>query len=92
MKEILKKISNYLKNLPTVYFIMAMVGATYLIIIPFRPLFYLYEEYIGEIGVAASMESGSLVTQIIVGSIVAPIIETLIKKIFLEAIDFKDIF
>lgn len=78
MRGILKKINNYFQVIPTLNFIIIMVVATYLILIPFMPLFTLYERYIGEMGAATSMESGSLVTKIIVGSIVGPIIETLI--------------
>lgn len=70
-----------------------MVAATYLILIPFIPLADLYEKYIGEMGSATSIEAGSLVTKIIVGSIVGPIIETLIFQYgIIEILSDKKIF
>lgn len=78
MREIFKKINNYLKGLSTIKFIIIMVLLTFLVIIPFLPLFYLYENYIGEMGGPVDLETGTLLFKVIHGSILAPIIETLI--------------
>ncbi|WP_333861548.1 CPBP family glutamic-type intramembrane protease [Clostridium sp.] len=73
-----KNINNYFQELPTLKFIIAMVLATYLAIVPFIPLFYLYEKYIGQMGGPDSLETSSLLAKIIVGSIIGPILETII--------------
>lgn len=78
MNRIFKKIDNYLKELSTIKFIIIMVLLTFLIIVPFLPLFYLYENHIGEKGGPIDLETGTLLYKVMVGSILAPIIETLI--------------
>ncbi|MCY6356245.1 CPBP family intramembrane glutamic endopeptidase [Clostridium sp. ZS2-4] len=78
MNKLLNKLHNYLKNLSTIKFIAAIVLFTYLIFIPLIPLFYLGEKYIGPMGDATSIARSSLFTQIILTSIAAPILETLI--------------
>ena len=78
MKRIFKKIDNYLKELSTMKFIINIVLLTFLAIIPFFPLFYLYEKYIGEMGGPIDVETATLIYKVLAGSILAPIIETLI--------------
>ncbi|GKU25223.1 CPBP family glutamic-type intramembrane protease [Clostridium folliculivorans] len=80
MRTICKRINNYLKRLSTFKFTVAMVLATYLVQLPFIPLYNLYEKYIGPMGGSSSLKASSLVTQIIFASIIAPLFETLISQ------------
>lgn len=76
--KMIYRINNYLKNLSTIRFIIIIVLLTFLIFIPLSPLFDLYEEYVGEMGGPVDLVSGTLLYTVIVGSILAPLIETLI--------------
>ncbi|MGK0469095.1 CPBP family glutamic-type intramembrane protease [Clostridium sp.] len=78
MRRIYKNINNYFQGLSTLKFIIIMVLVTGLVIIPFIPLFYLYEKYIGQMGGADSIKEASLLSTIIVASIIGPIVETFI--------------
>lgn len=78
MKRIFMKIDNYLKELSTIKFIVTLEVLTFLAIVPFLPLFYLYESYIGEMGGPTNLIAGNLLYKIIIGSILGPLFETLI--------------
>ncbi|MFT5872151.1 MAG: membrane protease YdiL (CAAX protease family) [Clostridium sp.] len=78
MRKIYKNINNYFQGLSTLKFIITMVLVTCLVVIPFIPLFYLYEKYIGQMGGADNIKETSLFSTIIVASIVGPIVETFI--------------
>lgn len=80
MKKLFKSIHNYLQELSTMRFIITMVLLTYLVIIPFLPLFSLYEKYIGEMGEPINIVTATLLGKIIAGSILASILETLISQ------------
>lgn len=76
MSKLLTKLHTYLKNLSTIKFIAMIVLFTYLIFIPLIPLFYLGEKYIGPMG--GTDLGSSLLANFVSGSILAPILETLI--------------
>lgn len=78
MKKVFKHIHNYLQELSTMRFIVTMILLTFLVIVPFLPLFSLYEKYIGEMGKPINIVTATLLWKIIDGSILAPILETLI--------------
>lgn len=78
MTRIFKRADNYLQGLSTVKFIIIILLLTYLTFIPFLPLFYLYNEYIGEMGSSETLKAASIGTQIIVASIIGPLLETFI--------------
>ncbi|AKA70409.1 CPBP family intramembrane glutamic endopeptidase [Clostridium scatologenes] len=75
--RVFKGIHNYLQKLSTIKFIITIVLLMYLLIIPFIPLSHLYQKNIGQIGGPFSINT-SLAYEIIVGSILSPILETAI--------------
>ncbi|MGH4138859.1 CPBP family glutamic-type intramembrane protease [Clostridium sp.] len=78
MRRIYRNINNYFQGLSTLKFILIMVLVSSLVIIPFIPIFYLYEKYVGQMGGADNIKETSLLSTIIVASIVGPIAETFI--------------
>lgn len=78
MKKILKNINNYFQGLSTFKFIIAMVLFSFLVVIPFIPLFSLYEKYIGQMGGPDNIKTISVISTVIAGSILGPIVETFI--------------
>lgn len=90
MRTICKKFDSYFKKLSTFKFIIAMVLATYLVQAPFMPLYYFYEKYIGPMGGPDSLKASSLLLQIILASMIAPLFETLIYQyVVIEILSFK---
>lgn len=77
MRRFFKYIHNYLQNLSTIRFIIIMVLLTFIVLLPFAPLFYLYEKHIGQMG-EPSIVTGTLRIKFIAGSVLAPILETII--------------
>lgn len=78
MRKIYENINNYFQGLSTFKFIITMVLVTVLVMVPFIPLFFLYEKYGGQMGGADNIKKLSLLSTIIVASIVGPIVETFI--------------
>lgn len=78
LKDNIKRIHNYLQKLSILRFIILMVLLTYVLIIPFIPVFYFYEKYIGSMGGADNLKEMSIVLKIVIASIVGPLIETTI--------------
>ncbi|WP_160692258.1 CPBP family intramembrane glutamic endopeptidase [Clostridium sp. C2-6-12] len=78
MKRIFERANKYLQGLSTIKFIIVIVLLTYLTFMIFFPLIYLYEEYIGQMGGPENLNAASVESQIIIGSIIGPLIETFI--------------
>ncbi|NMA57468.1 MULTISPECIES: CPBP family intramembrane glutamic endopeptidase [Clostridium] len=90
MNERLRKVNSYLSSLSPIKFIIVMTALTYLIIIPFIPLFYLAEKHIGPMGGAAEdINQLSFIGKILIASILAPLLETLVFQYgVIEVLDF----
>lgn len=76
MKTICKKLNNYLQNLSPIKFIIAMVISTFLILIPYLPIAFLYEKYIGPMGGADAIKALPGFKQFMYASIICPLLET----------------
>lgn len=76
--NILKKVHIYLEGLSNFWFAVVITLFTYLALIPFIPIYFLYEKYIGEMGGISNSCEESIFFLVILASIIAPLLETLI--------------
>lgn len=79
MNRVFRKIDSKLKALSTPVFIIVMTMLSIVIILPFLPLFYALERFIGPMG-GPSLMQDKLIDQFIFGVLLIPLLETLIHQ------------
>ena len=71
---------DFLKRIPTIWFIPLVTVLTFVVVLPFIPLFYLLNEIEGPMGGPKDIESLSFFMKVLSLSVIIPIFETFVLQ------------